>query len=301
MLLLSPFGAIVGAESGQTLSEDVVPIGTIKDEELDDSKELEVDEDLIVDEAQRENEDNEKGSQVDESENREEQIEKVDGEGNLTEEYRKNRIAAASIENMDSNDFAGGNGEVDDPYLIETPQQLDNIRHNLFAHYKLIKDIDLNVAPYNENEGWEPIKLGIGFNGSLDGNGHTISNLMINRPDENNVGLFGVVRHADITDIKIENFNVKGNDHVGSLIGLQQGGSASEIVANGEVVGKQFVGGLIGDSNYQSWFRTISYNEMSIIVKGTNYVGGLIGRSRNNTISNNYVRGEIEGEERIGG
>src|SRR5690625_1938995 len=39
--------------------------------------------------------------------------------------------------------FAGGSGTVDDPYVIETAEQLDQIRENFEAHYELGANIDL--------------------------------------------------------------------------------------------------------------------------------------------------------------
>src|SRR5690625_6920069 len=48
--------------------------------------------------------------------------------------------------------FAGGSGTVDDPYVIETAEQLDQIRENLEAHYELGANIDL--ANWTEDGGW---------------------------------------------------------------------------------------------------------------------------------------------------
>ena len=38
-------------------------------------------------------------------------------------------------------EFAGGSGTEADPYLIETKEQLNNVRNNLGAHFKLVADI----------------------------------------------------------------------------------------------------------------------------------------------------------------
>src|SRR5690625_1671022 len=40
---------------------------------------------------------------------------------------------------------------------IRTAEELNNVRFDLKGHYKLMNDIDLDVAPYNTGEGWEPI------------------------------------------------------------------------------------------------------------------------------------------------
>ena len=90
--------------------------------------------------------------------------------------------------------FCGGSGTVAEPYLICTAEQLDNIREDLTAHYKLDNDVDLEAyladggAGYNDGKGWEPIGAYIDrddpsnapFTGSLDGNDKTITNLYMN-------------------------------------------------------------------------------------------------------------------------
>ena len=61
-------------------------------------------------------------------------------------------------------EFAGGTGTEDDPYLISTKEQLNNVQNNLSAHYKLIADIIFVDADYessgdfyNSGKGWSPI------------------------------------------------------------------------------------------------------------------------------------------------
>src|SRR5690606_15965479 len=68
--------------------------------------------------------------------------------------------------------FANGDGTEGHPYLIETAVQLNDVRDGLDKHYKLNADIDLDVAPYNEVEGWLPIgDSSNAFSGSFDGAG----------------------------------------------------------------------------------------------------------------------------------
>jgi hypothetical protein len=74
--------------------------------------------------------------------------------------------------------------------LITTAVELNEIRENPTAHYKLMNNIDLTdwITAYSPAEGWEPIN---GFKGSLDGNGFVISGFWIERPKTENIGLFG--------------------------------------------------------------------------------------------------------------
>ena len=57
------------------------------------------------------------------------------------------------------------------------------------------------------------------FQGTIDGNGFTISNLKINKTEESAQGLFGYTSGATIKNIVLENAKVAGNHHVGALIG----------------------------------------------------------------------------------
>ncbi|MGN0966443.1 MAG: InlB B-repeat-containing protein [Candidatus Coprovivens sp.] len=67
-----------------------------------------------------------------------------------------------------------GSGTADDPYLIASESDLNQIRYNLDAHYKLTSSIQLS-------EEWEPIgTLEEPFRGSIDGDGYNIKNLVIN-------------------------------------------------------------------------------------------------------------------------
>src|SRR5690625_5047573 len=107
---------------------------------------------------------------------------------------------------LGNGDFAGGDGSIDNPYLIETPEQLNEIRNNRYKHFKLNADINLDVAPYNQNEGWEPIGIESSrFNGTFVGTGFKISGLTINRSLEDGVGLFGVLGNTGtLKGVKLE-------------------------------------------------------------------------------------------------
>lgn len=88
-------------------------------------------------------------------------------------------------------EFAGGSGTFEDPYLIQTAEQLNAVRKGPDYHYKLIADIDLskwgNWVPIGGTEaygflgdGWDKADKGAhSFNGSFDGNGHVISGMQI--------------------------------------------------------------------------------------------------------------------------
>ena len=84
-----------------------------------------------------------------------------------------------------------GSGTLGDPYIITTAADLQAIEDNLGSYYELGGNIDASAtSTWNSNAGFDPIIL---FTGQLDGKGYTISDLFINRPTEDYVGLIGYI------------------------------------------------------------------------------------------------------------
>ena len=73
-------------------------------------------------------------------------------------------------------------------------------------------EVDSDDNYWNNGDGWEPIgSEDAPYAATLNGNGRTVANLLINRPTEDEVGLFG---HAD--RILIEGIGLVGADVMGS-------------------------------------------------------------------------------------
>ncbi len=210
-------------------------------------------------------------------------------------------------------DFSGGSGTKQDPFLISTADELNNVRKYLGTahtnkHFLLINDIDLGVPPYNQGEGWEPIgEEPNPFCGNFYGHdkkycrsGAIIKNLMINRA-KSYQGLFGVIgSNAAIIDIGLENCNVKATgSYIGGLIGGQtQGNNISNCYVTGNIQGGSHVGGLVGGSS------SPLINCYAICnVSGNNAVGVLIGtgnHSSGNDTKNCYAIGSLVGNQKVG-
>lgn len=102
------------------------------------------------------------------------------------------------------------------------------------------------------------------YTGDFDGNGDAISNLFINRPSTDDMGLFasigsrGKVQLLALKEVRIAGQNAGGGDeaggrdNVGGLAG-ENAGTISETYVTGRVFGRDNVGGddLLG-SPYQS-------------------------------------------------
>ena len=160
----------------------------------------------------------------------------------------------------------------------------------------LTEDIDLsawcaaNTKP-DGTEGWNPIgNVSHSFEGIFDGQGHKVTGLYINRPDESYQGLFGYAE-GEIRNVGVVNANVEGKRFVGGLVG--EGQDILNCYATGNVIGEGIVGGLAGSS------YTISKSYATGNVIGEGSVGGLAGDSGN--ISNSYATGNVTGNDCVGG
>ncbi len=98
----------------------------------------------------------------------------------------------------------------------------------------------------------------IGFTGKFDGLNHTISNLNINRPNQDYVGLFRTTGDPTIQNIGLIPANVQGSWRVGALIGEANYTNTSNAFSTGLVNGYRIVGGLVGfNQNRQIFYRAI--------------------------------------------
>ncbi len=209
-------------------------------------------------------------------------------------------VAAADPVPLDPDEDLTGEGTVDDPYEISNASELQAMRSNLSASYVLTADIDASeTKDWNEGKGFEPIgtnSFGDRFEGSFDGNNHTISDLYIDR-DRDDVGLFGYFDGEKIERVGLENVNVTGNGQVGGIVGYNTG-EVRKSYATGSVVGSgDRVGGLVG------WNvgGTVSESSATGSVEGSDLIGGLVGHNFAATVSESFATGSVEGSDDVGG
>lgn len=163
-------------------------------------------------------------------------------------------------------------------------------------NYELMVDIDASKTKnWNEGKGFKPLRL----LGKFNGNGHVIQNLYINRPNENYIGLFGILGYGgEVRNIGLEDYSVIGNSSVGSLVGENMYSNIINSYGTGKVFGSLGVGGLVGDNSHYS---TITGSYSTGAVSGNRYVGGLVGGSGYSYIDNSYSMSNVSGIEYIGG
>jgi hypothetical protein len=152
------------------------------------------------------------------------------------------------------------------------------------------------TTPTEQFVGFTPIgpSSAESFSGSFDGQGNTIRDLLIDRPTEDNIGLFGF-SEGTIEQITVANVTITGSDSVGGLVGRNDG-TLRNVSASGAVTGSSFVGGLVGDSSE----GTVSNASASGAVTGSDRVGGLVGQN-DGTFRNASASGAVNGSDSVGG
>ena len=121
------------------------------------------------------------------------------------------------------------------------------------------------------------------FKGTFNGDGHTISNLVITGRNSD-VGLFGYTTDGEIKNLTVENALVSGYLNVGVVAGTPYTSKYTNISVTGhvEVKGYAYVGGVGGKNAYADWTNiTVNADETSYVEADSEnyrtYVGGVIG------------------------
>ena len=220
-----------------------------------------------------------------------------------------------------NDDFAGGDGTAENPFLISTAQQLDNMRQfegaaYAWTHFRLSNDIDLTEFLSEGNSGhhgglgWQPIgsrdAASDEFFGNFDGAGHTISGLWINRPSQNNIGLFGTI-YGSVSNLNIalDERGITGNNFVGAVGGFIDNMASTtltlkNISATGNILGIDYIGGLFGQTRGTSGRIQINYSQFVGAVTSTapstinsSIIGGITADAFNTSFYNSIVKAKI--------
>lgn len=218
---------------------------------------------------------------------------------------------------------AKGNGTVNNPFLISTAAELawfrDYVNGTIVddgkaagtthpaASAMLTADIDLKNYCHAAEDGkellsWIPIgNYSNRWEGNMDGQGHTISNLYI-KTAQKNVGFFGYTNDgATIQDLifdnaKVENVSTtnKKANYTGILAGYAYGDSPSHIKGikttnNCTVIGQDNTGGIVGGADIN-----LENCENHSSVKGKSHVGGIAGECYERNIKRCTNYGTVE-------
>ncbi|WP_244919648.1 MBG domain-containing protein, partial [Pseudoxanthomonas spadix] len=222
-----------------------------------------------------------------------------------------------------------GNGGGAMPYQIADVYGLQGIGSSgmLGSAYVLANDIDASgTTAWNANQGFNPLGSDLDpFTGSLNGQGHVIDGLTINRPMLYGVGLFGYVGVGGVLDgLGLTGGSIRGGQYVGGLVGYNlgnvtdsyasatldaawddggglighNGGTLERVYADGVVSGRDSVGGLVGYNDGTGLIRN-AYSSTTVNARA-NFIGGLAGKNRG-TVQYAYANGHVSGNYEVGG
>ncbi len=204
--------------------------------------------------------------------------------------------------------FAGGDGSVENPYQIATIEQLDAVRNHLNSHFILLNDI--NFAGFLDENGEQKYFSPIGrkeeysapFTGTFDGKGHTIKNLKMRG---SYVGLFVSLENSIVQNLNLQSVSVMGDYSVGTIAST----SKNSIIRNCNVIGSieywgfmstgMRIGGICG-TNEEGKIEECYYmgNIESTIIYTT---GGITGWNSGEIINCGYKGGYCYGGYATGG
>ena len=232
-------------------------------------------------------------------------------------------LAATGIWDGQINQNIGGTGTAEDPFRVETPQQLAGLaqatndkgyinggRLPTTCYVKLMNDIILNDCTFDASGNlpdatiyyWMPIngeERAIHF----DGNYHSISSLCVT---DGNIGysysgLFGYLKNGSIKNLTIKNSLLKtkqsasATDYSGIFAGRAYNATFENCTGENNIVisSGATCGGIVG---YIAGGRLVqSSNSGTISGKGS--LGGLCGQANGTTIQNCWNCAEVAGDE----
>ncbi len=187
--------------------------------------------------------------------------------------------------------------------VLTNIQQVQAIKNTLDGSYILGGNIDASsTANWNGGAGFTPIGGSNGFSGTFNGLGYTIDGLTINRPNQNNVGLFGKIDQGNVKGVNLTNAAISGNSYVGALVGYNLG-MITAIHSSASVNGNNYVGGLAGynSSTISQSYATGQVNAADPYKSNRLYSGGLVGLNELGTIELSYASGTVYGQYYVGG
>ena len=212
-------------------------------------------------------------------------------------------------------DFAGGSGTEADPYQITDGAQLAKIAKDVEngtvykdAYFRLENDIDLSAHRWNPIGVYKWYEGGATedrmFAGFLDGNGKTITGLIVDeRTEKNRAGLFGQIAYTGAAT----NEGMEKNSSA-ILAGFVMANSGhtirfDDISVSGTIVNTKvgdnsmMSGGLFGEANRV----TADHCRADVTIEGGDNTGGFVGLDGSSTYTNCKVTGKVTGLWAIGG
>jgi hypothetical protein len=187
-----------------------------------------------------------------------------------------------------------GEGTTSNPYQIANLANLVWLKNNeehWNKHYIQTANINASsTANWFKGDGWQPIgtEWSRSFKGTYNGQKYSIDSIHINAPNTNNIGFFGFLDSAYVSNLRLNNIKVEGKDYVGGLVGYATNTQIERISCSGDIKGVNYIGGLVGFSVSIS----VEFCYTTGKTTGNSRIGGLIGYINDAFARNCYSRSE---------
>ena len=212
----------------------------------------------------------------------------------------------------------GGNDDWQTYTPITTAAELQAINTDtttLSGNYVLMKDINVADETGKTENNWTPIgkhdynladPYELTFKGKFSGDGHVVSGININKPNESDLGLFGYNYNGVIKNVGVTDGSIRGYAYIGGICGTNGyntnaavencfNGLNIETIINDNGHFESGTGGICGSNS-----GTINKCYNTGYIAGNSYLGGICGYTNTNgTLSNCYNIGNIECNEYI--
>lgn len=243
----------------------------------------------------------------------------------------KTNYTESQWEHYAAEEYAGGTGTKDDPYLIATPEQFaklaveienlafdDDNWDNMYTdgvYFLQTADLVFNADvmgktswdEYGDLSGIDITGLrtfgGIGyqageydyqrFSGHYDGGGHCISGVYL-KGEKSSTGLFNFTEGGEIKNLIVKDTYIQGNANVGFIAGSADGTTVLNCQTSGTIYcGGSYHAGIVGTlTGGGRVLNCVTY----AWTWGKNNIAGLVGSGRNSSlISNCYFGGWLGG------
>ena len=185
-------------------------------------------------------------------------------------------------------------------YKIYTAQDLQDMSKDKAGDYIVMNDIDMS--------GFNFVPISGTFQGTINGQGHTISNLTISS-NSGHFGIFESAKNIEVKNIIFKDVNISSDGgYVGVIAGeITNEGVFEKVGITGSITGNSIIGSFAGatapDFNKEIKFDNC-YAKTNIITKSGYDAGGFTGdfRTQSSTITkanNCYWIGNNNGEYRV--
>lgn len=198
---------------------------------------------------------------------------------------------AGNTANTDARQYFINNhsaGSAEQPAEIDTCADLQTIRNHLSWHYVIVDDIDCSVSKtWNGGKGF----LGIGngsnsFDGTLDGQNHTVSNLYQSDPSQNSGVFYNM--NGTIKRLNFRNMDVICHSTYCGALTYFNGGTIEQSSLTGSLACSSKCGGFASQNSgvvRESW--------VDMTIGNSGFPGGIAGQNYGGIVENCYVKGDI--------